>query len=138
MRNFLIICCIGMSVCWVTGITYAQQSKETQQDAQYTIDTDNIRYESSPVNKFGRGLINAATCWLEVPAEVYRVAKEKGNFVGGTLGLLQGVCSTLLRAATGVVDVATFIIPPYNHPLIQPEYAYRDLENRYYEYSRGQ
>ena len=53
-------------------------------DEEYTFtsppiqfDRDDISYTNTPVNKLERGVINMATFWLELPAEVAKVSEEQ-------------------------------------------------------------
>lgn len=124
MKKALFVFFALISVLILNVGVFAQETKTAGTSANCAaVDTDDMRYGKSPFNKLGRGAINTATCWLEVPAEVCRVTAEKNALVGYTLGLTEGFFTTLLRGFTGIFDVATFIIPPYNKPLMQPEYA---------------
>ncbi len=58
-----------------------------------------------------------------------KTAKEENEFVGGTLGFAKGIFIGVLRFGTGVFDMVTFIIPPYNHPLMEPEYVFSDHDS---------
>lgn len=105
---------------------YAEDSKTTgagEKDAGALINTTDMRYEKSPLNKLGRGIINTLTCVVEIPAETYKVSEDKDPLVGCTLGLVEGFFTAMLRGLTGIFDTVTFIIPPYDKPLMQPEYA---------------
>jgi len=96
------------------------------------VDTSDMRYEKSPLNKLGRGLINTVTCLAETPAGIYRVSKEKGEIVGITLGFVEGLFTSALRGASGIFDMATCIIPPYDKPLMKPEYALDSFGESYH------
>lgn len=109
-------------------------AEEGETASSAVIDADNMNYENTPINKFGRGVANTATCWAEIPAEVAKVSKEKDPFLGCTLGFAQGIFTTLVRGATGLFDVVTFIIPPYNEPVMQPEYAVENADGKFKEY----
>jgi putative exosortase-associated protein (TIGR04073 family) len=86
-------------------------------------------YGKTPFNKLTRGVLNMSTFYLEVPANVIRVGKEKNDyFIGATIGTAQGFFACMLRALTGVYDTVTFVIPPYNRPVMQPEYAVQSIE----------
>jgi putative exosortase-associated protein (TIGR04073 family) len=80
-------------------------------------------YEDSPVNKMGLGMINAATSWTELPRQVARVSEEDNALVGWTLGFGEGLVSGLARGMSGALDMATFGVPPYDKPLMSPEYS---------------
>lgn len=108
--------------CGSGGKALAQE--ETQQEyARINLDAEDIHYSKTPLNKLGRGLINIVTCWAEIPGQAYKVAEEKDPLTGSTLGVVEGFCSAGLRGLSGIFDVATFLIPPYNKPLMKPEYA---------------
>lgn len=114
---------LGLILIFSANI-YAQNpaaDKSGNQDS--LIDTKDMRYEKSPLNKLGRGVINTLTCLAEVPAEAYKVSQEKGPLTGCTLGIVEGVFTAMLRGLTGIFDAVTFIFPPYDKPLMKPEYA---------------
>jgi len=87
-----------------------------------------MRYNKTPINKIGRGVANIATFYLEVPASMFQVSKDKGELLGLTLGFFQGMFTSLLRLTVGVYDTVTFVIPSYSKPLMSPEYATESLE----------
>ena len=93
------------------------------------LNSEKMNYGKTPFNKLGRGAVNTATCWLEIPAEVCRVSEKNGPLVGYTVGTGLGVFTTLMRGLTGIFDVATFVIPPYGKPLMDPEYAADSLSD---------
>lgn len=119
----------------LAGFAFAQQDSGEDKEAPSAtlVDTADPHYNKTPINKLGRGAINIATCWEEIPADVFRVSKEKNDFAGYTLGLAEGATTAVIRALTGVFDVVTFILPPYDKPLMQPEYASDSLKEGYYE-----
>lgn len=98
------------------------------------IQADRIDYGKSPLNKLGRGATNLVTCWAEIPATAIRVSQEKDPALGWTVGVAEGVFTALLRGATGLFDTVTCVIPPYDKPLMQPEYALNDLDKEQKEY----
>lgn len=76
----------------------------------------------SPVNKMGQGAINALTSWVDVPSKITEESEESSIIAGCTLGLGAGVAVGLARTASGVYDMATFSMSPYNKPLMDPKY----------------
>ncbi|MCU0652102.1 MAG: exosortase system-associated protein, TIGR04073 family [Candidatus Omnitrophica bacterium] len=92
------------------------------------INTEDFRFEKSPINKLGRGLGNLATCWGEVIAEFFRASKEKDPAVGAGIGVVYGGYLGLYRGATALYDVATFPFPPYDKPPMLPEYAFQRID----------
>lgn len=107
----------------------ARKAAESKKPALIDTADTSKTYGKTPFNKLTRGVFNMSTFYFEIPAGVMRVSKEKNNaFIGGTVGVAQGFFSCILRAVTGVFDTATFIIPPYNKPIMDPEYAVQSLE----------
>ncbi|MCX5681463.1 MAG: exosortase system-associated protein, TIGR04073 family [Candidatus Omnitrophica bacterium] len=107
----------------------ARKAKEAEKPALINTADMSKTYGKTPFNKLTRGVFNMSTFYFEIPAGAMRVAKEKDNyFIGGTVGTAQGFFACILRAVTGVFDTVTFIIPPYNRPVMNPEYAVQSLE----------
>lgn len=63
---------------------------------------------------FVRGIINAATCWVDLLAQAVDKSKSGPPFFGTLQGIATGAGCTVLRAASGVVDVAGFWVPGFN------------------------
>jgi putative exosortase-associated protein (TIGR04073 family) len=70
----------------------------------------------------GVGIINASTSWADIPGKVAEVSERDNIFLGVTLGFGEGIVSGVARGASGVADVATFGLAPYDKPLMEPEY----------------
>lgn len=63
----------------------------------------------------GRGLLNVATCFVDMPVQMVEGAKEgKPEFIGAIGGFAKGATCTVLRAGSGVIDVATSWVPGFN------------------------
>lgn len=121
MKKICLWVCV-LACAFSSEIAYAQDKINTA-PAPSSITQDNEQEENSAMNKLERGAINVATCWMEVPDGVAKGNKEEEPVKGTILGIIGGACATALRAVTGVLDVVTFWLPPYNKPLMQPEYA---------------
>lgn len=78
--------------------------------------------EANPAYKLGRGVTNMASCWLEVPKQIYLTSKEHDPLIGFTFGLMKGVAYTVLRGSSGVYDTTTFLLPKYDLLLMEPEF----------------
>jgi hypothetical protein len=50
------------------------------------------------------------------------------------MGLLQGTVLTLVRGVTGLFEVLTFVVPPYDKPIMEPEYAIKEADENLQEY----
>ena len=63
----------------------------------------------------GRGLLNVVTSPIDMPVQLVKGAKEKDPAImGGIGGFATGAACTVLRAASGIVDVAFFWAPSFN------------------------
>ena len=78
------------------------------------------------LRKLGRGIANIATA----PAEIIRtpelVSRRDGYVSAMSVGLVEGTWRTLVRAVTGVFEIATFYveIPRGFGPLMKPEFVW--------------
>jgi len=79
--------------------------------------------EATPVTKLVRGFSNQVTSWIEVPKQVYKVSTEREPITGLLFGSIKGVCYGIIRATEGVYDVVSFLVPPYDKPLMTPEFV---------------
>jgi len=57
--------------------------------------------------KMTRGVLNAATCWVELPRNMH-VETVENPVIGPVKGLFKGLGLTMVRAAAGTMDIATF------------------------------
>ena len=79
--------------------------------------------------KLGRGLVNVATGWIELPKNIYDTSVETNNpLMGITYGLIKGVGMTVVRTGAGAYEIATFLfpIPEDYQPLIEPEFVFEE------------
>ena len=118
MRTYLLIFCLTVVILFnFTGTLKAE------------ISSPDLRWGGTPLHKLERGVINIFTCPIELPASMISVSHEKGEAFGFLIGAAEGVFTVLFRAASGVYDTVTFMIPSYSKPLMEPEYAIQSLEN---------
>ncbi len=71
----------------------------------------------------GRGLVNAATCFVDVIVQTVHGTQDGPPFVGTLTGLGGGIACTALRATSGVLDVATFWVPGFNGIPVSKDYS---------------
>lgn len=73
------------------------------------------RYGEKAGGMLARGLFNVVTCFVDIPVQTVKGAQEsKPEFIGAVGGFAKGATCTVLRAASGVIDVATFWIPSFH------------------------
>lgn len=83
---------------------------------------DDIYYNSSPVTKGSDGLINVTTFWAEVPKEIYDTTADSNILNGLTFGFARGLIYGFGRGTAGVIDTTTCVVPPYDDPIVEPQY----------------
>lgn len=79
--------------------------------------------------KLGRGIVNIATGWVELPKNIYDTSVETENpLMGITYGTLKGVGMTVVRTGAGAYEVATFLFPlPQDYePILKPEFVFEE------------
>jgi len=146
MKKIFVVLSVLLSITMVVAAAYAQaaatapataqpaapSAQTTRTDTAYyqAMDTAMIQYENSPTNKLGRGALNTATFWAEIPAQALKVSKERDPLQGMTVGVAEGIFTSLLRGMTGIYDIVTFAIPPYDRPLMEPEYAFQAADKQ--------
>ena len=68
--------------------------------------------------KFFRGIGNIIASPFEIPVTAYAVATETDVFIGASAGSVAGAMAGVERLGCGVMDVITFLFPPYDRPII--------------------
>jgi len=81
-------------------------------------------YDQNAGTKLARGIVNGSTGWIEIPKQIFLVSKEREPLTGITYGAVKGVAYTVLRVVEGAYDIASFLIPPYDQPLFEPEFVF--------------
>ena len=79
--------------------------------------------------KLGRGIVNIATGWVELPKNIYDTSVETNNpLLGITYGTLKGLGMTVVRTGAGAYDTITFLFPlPQNYtPILEPEFVFEE------------
>lgn len=87
-------------------------------------------YAQGPAEKFGRGIANTATGWLEVPLEIGRKNSSEGAASAIFVGPFAGLAKAAWRTFSGVYDVLTFFIPaPRDYDsLVKPDFVLGEEE----------
>ncbi len=86
-------------------------------------------YCDDSVKKLGRGVCNMITFPFEILEQVKRTNNSDGPLAAMTYGLLKGGVMSAARAAVGVYETATFLIPlPRNYApiLTDPEFFFEE------------
>jgi putative exosortase-associated protein (TIGR04073 family) len=80
------------------------------------------------MKKLGRGLLNGATCWMELPLAWVNYADQRDPFTAVVFGSADGIVKSVDRAAGGVYETAFFAVPSprYYKPVLDPETLFDD------------
>lgn len=83
-------------------------------------------YAGDPIEKFGRGITNTATGWVEIPKEIARYVTKTSDIAGFIVAPFKGAAKAIGRTIVGVYEVATFLIPlPRRYePVLEQEYVF--------------
>jgi|SRR3989304_5575531 len=78
-------------------------------------------YATGSGTKLGRGVVNGATGWVEVPKQTYFGGQE-GGAAGVVGGFFKGIGMGVARTAVGAYEIATFWapVPERFEPVIKP------------------
>lgn len=91
-----------------------------------TVSFTTFAYAENALTKLGRGLVNAATGWLEIPKQIYNNSKDKNVVIGITIGTAKGIGWGIARTAIGIYEIVTFPFPmPIGYKyILEPEYVF--------------
>ena len=75
--------------------------------------------------KLVRGVMNIATCVVELPKQTYLTVRDDGAS-GYIIGPLKGIGMTVYRALMGASETVLFLVPQpgYYDPMIDPDYVW--------------
>jgi putative exosortase-associated protein (TIGR04073 family) len=107
---------------------YQQQQYQPQDSQQYQQPNESERSYGSKIGKKAlNGVVNLHTAPLEIPKSIISNSNAEGsNFIFGLIGgLIEGSLNTTYRAAAGIADLTTFLIP--TKPIVQPQYVWDDF-----------
>ena len=131
---FLILCLIFI----IGGEVYAQEqtmplhiTNSTALANERSAFLENVNFDQNgkgniPTNKLGNGVLNIITSWTDVPQRMEMVSHEKGTLQGATLGFGEGLFLGISRATVGSIELATFLLPPYDQSAMNPKYAVKN------------
>ena len=110
---------------------YLATSKQDSDAFLRSVNIEDTYYNNSPMTKVGAGVNNTATCYMDVPLEVAKVSEEQNAFTGWTAGLVGGIGKGLVRGASGIAEIVTSPLPPYDKPMIKTDYQTEDPNKEY-------
>ncbi len=101
--------------CLVVGIVLMSSISALAVEVNVLEDEANIMRQARTADlwfekwsfKMSRGVINSASCWVELPRNIY-VETKSNAIIGPLKGVFKGLGLTVTRAVAGVMDLATF------------------------------
>ncbi len=98
-----------------TGLAHAQDDLWARANSEL--------YKEKAPAMLGRGLLNAASCFVDLAVQTVEGTQEGPPIAGTLSGIATGATCTVLRAASGVLDVASFWIPDFNGIPVSRSYS---------------
>ena len=71
-------------------------------------------YQQKVFGMIGRGVVNAATCFVDPLVQTVNETKAGPALIGTLTGLARGTGCGVLRLGSGAIDVLTFWVPGFN------------------------
>ncbi|HXV28490.1 MAG TPA: hypothetical protein VD913_05940 [bacterium] len=81
------------------------------------------KYGTKAGGMLGRGLVNVATCFVDIVVHTVEGTQDGPPFVGSLTGLGSGLACGALRVSSGALDVATFWVPGFNGMPVSRSYS---------------
>ena len=87
----------------------------------------NTAFADTAVKKLGRGLANIIASPLEIGNGIHDAFEENGILAAATWGPLDGILRFGGRVLCGAYETATFVLPPYDPIITNPEFLCEGL-----------
>lgn len=71
-------------------------------------------YKEKAGGMLGRGVLNVATSFVDIPVNIVNETKAGPPLVGTLTGVAKGVGCGVLRLSSGAIDIVTFWVPGFN------------------------
>lgn len=81
------------------------------------------KYGTKVQGMLGRGLLNVATCFVDLIQHTVEGTQDGPPFVGTLTGLGSGIGCTALRVSSGALDVVSFWVPGFNGIPVSKSYS---------------
>lgn len=72
------------------------------------------QYGKKAAGMLGRGVVNVATCFVDIIVQTVHGTQDGPPFVGTLTGLGGGIGCGALRVSSGALDVLSFWVPDFN------------------------
>ncbi len=84
---------------------------------------NSTQYGKKVGGMLGRGVVNVATCFVDLIVQTVHGTQDGPPFVGTMTGLGGGLGCTALRVTSGALDVFTFWVPDFNGIPVSRSYS---------------
>lgn len=81
------------------------------------------KYGTKVQGMLGRGLLNVATCFVDLIQHTVEGTQDGPPFVGTLTGLGSGIGCSALRVSSGALDVVSFWVPEFNGIPVSKSYS---------------
>ena len=107
-KTFPIVAVFSLALLMLLPIT-----KSFAQETVWDM-AESDQYGKKAGGQLGRGLLNVATCFVDIITQTVDGTKHGTPFVGTITGLGGGIACGALRVTSGALDVLTFWVPGFN------------------------
>ena len=97
--------------------TETKKTRKKKDVCKLTEMTYSENYGTQFLGHWGRGFLNVLSGWVELPRQAYKETMEGPPVVGIFTGIVSGAVHTVLRTASGVLDIPSGLIPHYTSEL---------------------
>ena len=120
MKTLKAVIIITAVLIMATSMTFARGADDISREESTT---------GKMLHKLGRGFVNFATGWLEIPKSIAAQWERYDPFTGFALGTIKGTVWGVQRTAIGVYETVTFPFPiPKDYkPVVKPEFVLTDI-----------
>ena len=121
MKKYMTSAIVGLFTVALFGLAFPAVSYSAS-------GSDVNAYAVGSGKKLGRGIINAATGWVEFFRGIYQKSVEHDPVTGVLYGSLYGTGMVVVRTVSGAYDAGTFLFPfPSKHQsTISPTFVWQD------------
>ena len=81
------------------------------------------KYGTKAGGMLGRGVVNVATCFVDIIVHTVEGTQDGPPFVGSMTGLGSGLACGAMRVSSGALDVVTFWVPGFNGMPVSRSYS---------------
>lgn len=102
-----------MGLIAFVSVLFLAQNAFAQQESVWDM-ANSGQYGKKVGGMLGRGLLNVATCFVDLIVQTVNATQAGPPFVGTLTGLGSGIACSALRVTSGALDLLTFWVPGFN------------------------